>query len=102
MHSTEVEIDYQWDVDTWAVIIKAPSSIEGLAFGVVQINKGNEGNILSAYLRSEKKESHIEAHFYANQEMLNGMFLSIGYGGGCMKGFSVPAPRVRALYAVIS
>lgn len=96
-HSAKVKVVYEWDVDTWVIIITAPAFIEGLPFGLVQINKGEDGNIFSAQLRTVKKEDEIEAHFYANEEILEGMTLSLAYGEVCMEGFSVPLKHNKSL-----
>lgn len=87
-HTEKVKVKYEWDVNAWVVSFKAPGSIEGLPFALVQIVKGSDGSELVASLRTETNRNVIEAHFYASDDMLNGMLLSFSYGQGCMSRFT--------------
>ncbi|WP_444916863.1 hypothetical protein [Microbulbifer sp. JMSA003] len=96
-YASEVDVEYIRDVDTWVIIIRAPLVIEGLPFGLANIHKGKDGSVFSAHLRTYENKGKIEAHFYANEESLEGMSLWISYGEQCQKGFNVPLKHNKRL-----
>ncbi|WP_127559273.1 hypothetical protein [Saccharospirillum alexandrii] len=96
-HASEVDIEYIRDVDTWAILIRAPLVIEEMPFSLVSISKGKDGNVFNAHLRTYENKGKMEAHFYANEETLKGMRLWVFYGGQCQKGFNLPLKHNKAL-----
>tara|TARA_B110001450_G_scaffold66909_1_gene63217 strand:- start:72 stop:470 length:399 start_codon:yes stop_codon:yes gene_type:complete len=98
-HFEKVRVSYEWDKDAWLVIAHAPTTIDGLPFGLIQINKGTNGNVLSAHLRTEVKGTEIEAHFYASETTLGGMSLSVSYGERCMETVVVPLKHNKSKHA---
>lgn len=87
---SSIKISYIADEDTWAILIKAPPKIDGLNLSRLMIGKGERGNILAIPLASRASDNMIEAHFYANELMLNGMRLHVSYGDSCPKTIAMP------------
>jgi len=96
-NASKINISYEWDNDIWAVLIRAPLKINDLPFGLANLVKDKNGNIFSAHLRTYENEGKIEAHFYANEEILEGMSLWLSYGEQCQQGFKLPLKHNKAV-----
>ncbi len=98
-NSSDIEISYKADEDTWIVLVKAPSKMEELKFSRLMLVKGSDGNLLAVPLESKVSGGIVEAHFYANELMLNGMSLSVSYGNTCPKSITIPLELNNTLNA---
>ena len=95
-HGSKVTVDVFKDVETWAMLISVPDSIDNVDFWGMDLAKGknlklnDKGLELSLSLAAGVHNGKATAGLFINDTMLEGMLLIVSYGNSdCQTSFNV-------------